>query len=68
MEPMKQYIPLFVEIFLLLRVSYLASSKNSCLTGGFFFTPGNSMVDNHALLGYVIADFKSLEPIDCFRE
>ena len=68
MEPMKQYIfSLFVEIILLLRVSYPASAKNSCLTGGFFFTPGNSMVDNHALLGYVIADFKGLEPIDCFR-
>ena len=25
------------------------------------------MVDNHALLGYVIAAFKGLEPIDCFR-
>ena len=67
MEPMKQYISLFFFFFLLLRVSYPASAKNSCLTGGFFFTPGNSMVDNHALLGYVIADFKSLEPIDCFR-
>lgn len=65
---MKQYIfSLFAEIILLLRVSYPASAKNSCLTGGFFFTPGNSMVDNHALLGHVIADFKVLEPIDCFR-
>ena len=68
MDPMKQYIfSLLVKIILLLSFSYPASAKNSCLTGGFFFTPGNSMVDNQALLGYVIADFKGLEPIDCFR-
>ena len=68
MDPLKQYIyPSVVEVILLSVFTFLASTKGSCLTGAFFFTPAKGVVDNHALYGHTIANFTALEPIDCFR-
>ena len=61
-------IPLSVQVILhMLQVTCPANVKGSCLTGGFFFTRGKNMVDNHALLGHVIANVTATEPVRCFR-
>ena len=68
MDPLKQYIyPFVVEVILLPIFTFLASTKGSCLTGAFFFSPGKSVVDNHALYGHTISNLTALKPIDCFR-
>ena len=58
---------LVIQVILYMLRAVPASSKGSCLTGGFFFAQGRNMVDNHALRGHVFANVTAPEPVRCFR-
>ena len=64
---MEHIISVAVQVILFFLQAGPRSVKGSCLTGGFFFTRGRNMVDDHALRGHVIANVTVTEPVHCFR-